>query len=214
MTASAPFDLGGKGGRCSGLAIDVKSNILFAACREPQTMVMLNAGDGKIIDALPIGAGVDAAIFNPNTMETYSAQVDGTLTIVKEKSPTSFVVEQTVETKPSAKQMVWDSKTNRILLVAADYGPAPSPAPVGAAPGRGPMMPDSHLQNRLANPSRVEAERRTRLKRPLPLMGMLNEAHGPMGGEPAPVEAGVSNKQGSEGGYIKAKGEGVAKMAR
>ena len=96
LTVSAQYGLGGKGGRCSGLAIDVKNHILFAACREPQTMVMLNASDGKILDALPIGSGVDSAIFNPRTMETYSAQVDGTLTIVKEKSPTSFVVEQTV----------------------------------------------------------------------------------------------------------------------
>jgi DNA-binding beta-propeller fold protein YncE len=144
LTASAHYDLGGKGGRCSGLAIDVKNHILFAACREPQTMVMLNALDGKIIDTLPIGSGVDSAIFNPKAMETYSAQVDGTLTIVKEKSPTSFVVEQTVETKPSAKQMVWDTKTNRILLIAADYDPAPAgAAPAGGTPARGPMVPGS-----------------------------------------------------------------------
>ena len=136
MTASAHYDLGGKGGRCSGLAIDVKNHVLFAACREPQTMVMMNSGDGKIISALPIGSGVDSAIFNPKTMETYSAQVDGTLTIVKEKSPTSFVVEQTVQTKPSAKQMVWDTKTNRILLVAADYEPAPASAATGSGGAR------------------------------------------------------------------------------
>ena len=74
MTASAHYDLGGKGGRCSGLAIDVRNHILFAACREPQTMVMMNARDGKILDALPIGSGVDSAIFNPKTMETYSAR--------------------------------------------------------------------------------------------------------------------------------------------
>ena len=105
-------------------------------------MVMLSAVDGKILDALPIGSGVDSAIFNPRTMETYSAQVDGTLTIIKEKNPTSFVVEQTVQTKESAKQMAWDSKTNRILLIAADYDPAP-PAPAGTAAVRGPMVPDS-----------------------------------------------------------------------
>jgi hypothetical protein len=106
----------------------VKNHVLFAACREPQMMVMLNAGDGKIIDALPIGAGVDAGIFNPTTMETFSSQVDGTLTVVKENSPVSFVVEQTVQTKQSAKQMAWDSKTKRILLIAADYEPPASPA--------------------------------------------------------------------------------------
>ncbi len=143
LTVTAQYDLAGKGGRCSGLAIDVKNEILFAACREPQTMVMLKAGDGKIIDTLPIGAGVDSAIFNPRTMETYSAQVDGTLTIVKEESPTSFKVEQTVQTKESAKQMAWDSKTGRILLIAADYGPPAAPPKAGAPATRGPMVPDS-----------------------------------------------------------------------
>ena len=142
LTVSAQYGLGGKGGRCSGLAIDVKNQILFAGCREPQTMVMLSAVDGKILDVLPIGSGVDSAIFNPRTMETYSAQVDGTLTIIKEKSPTSFAVEETVQTKESAKQMAWDDKTNRILLIGADYDPAPPPA-AGKATVRGPMMTNS-----------------------------------------------------------------------
>jgi uncharacterized protein YjiK len=142
-TVAAHYDLNGRGGRCSGLAIDVENHILFAACREPQMMVMLSATDGKIIDSLPIGAGVDAAIFNPKTKETFSSQVDGTLTVVKERSPVSFVVEQTVQTKPSTKQMVWDSKTNRILLIAPDYIPQPSPPPAGAPAGLGQMVPDS-----------------------------------------------------------------------
>lgn len=133
MSVSAHYGLEGKGGRCSGLAIDANNGILFAGCREPQTMVILRASDGKILETLPIGAGVDSAIFNPKTRETYSAQVDGTLTIVKEQSPSSFMVEQTVQPKPSAKQMVWDSKTDRILLVGADaVQPAP---PAGSPPG-------------------------------------------------------------------------------
>src|SRR5450631_3853036 len=142
LTVAAQYDLAGKGGRCSGLAIDTKNQILFAACREPQTMVMLSAVDGKFLDALPIGAGVDSAIFNPATMKTYSAQVDGTLTIVKEKSPTSFAIEQTLQTKQSAKQMVWDSKTKRILLFAADYT-QPAPAAPGGPPARPQIVPDS-----------------------------------------------------------------------
>jgi hypothetical protein len=105
-------------------------------------MVMLNTGDGKIIDAVPIGAGVPPSS-TQKTTETFSAQVDGTLTVIKEKSPTSFVVEQTVQTKQSAKQMARDSKTDRILVVAADYVPPPSPLPAGTPAGRGQMVPDS-----------------------------------------------------------------------
>jgi hypothetical protein len=105
-------------------------------------MVVLSAGDGKILDTLPIGAGSDGAVFNPNTMEAFSSQGDGTLTIVKESSPTSFTVEQTVQTPPRAKTLTLDSKTNRILLITAEFTPPPA-TPAGGRPARGQMVPDT-----------------------------------------------------------------------
>jgi hypothetical protein len=143
LTVTAHYDLQGKGGTCAGLALDVKNQILFASCRKPQTMVILSASDGKIITALPIGAGSDGAVFNPNTMEAFSSQGDGTLTIVKENSPTSFEVEQTLQTMRSAKTLTLDSKTNRVLLIAAEFGPPPNPPPAGGRGGRGQMVADS-----------------------------------------------------------------------
>lgn len=137
------YDLDGKGGVCAGLAMDLKNNILFASCRNPQNMVMLNAADGKILDALPIGAGTDGAVFNANTMEAFSSQGDGTLTVIKENSPTSFVVEQNLETMRSAKTLTLDGKTNHILLIAAEFVQPATPPPAGGRPGRGQMAPDS-----------------------------------------------------------------------
>ena len=142
MMVTAHYDVSSKGGTCAGLAIDAKNGILFATCRDPQTMVILNAADGKIITALPIGMGSDGAVFNPNTMEAFSSHADGTLTVVKENSPTDFVVEQTVKTMVSAKTLTLDPKTNRILLIAAEFGP-PTAAPQPGRPARGPMLPDS-----------------------------------------------------------------------
>lgn len=55
------------------------------------------------------------------------SQGDGTLTVIKEKSPTSFVVEQTVQTMAGAKTLTLDSKTGKVLLIAAEYGPAQLP---------------------------------------------------------------------------------------
>ncbi len=143
LKVTGHYDLAGKGGVCAGLALDVKNQILFAACRNPATMVMLNAGDGKIIATLPIGTGTDGAGFNPNTMEAFSSQGDGTLTVVKENSPSSFVVEQTVQTMPSAKTMTLDTKTNQIYLIAAEFGAPTAPAQPGGRAGRGQMAPDS-----------------------------------------------------------------------
>jgi YVTN family beta-propeller protein len=73
MTVTGHYDLAGKGGTCAGLAMDVKSQILFAGCRNPQVMVILDAKDGKILDTLPIGKGVDGVVFNPKTNEARPA---------------------------------------------------------------------------------------------------------------------------------------------
>jgi DNA-binding beta-propeller fold protein YncE len=145
LKVTATYALEGKGGGPSGLAFDAKNRVLFASCHNPATMVMLNADTGKILDALPIGQGTDGATFNPATMEAFSSNGDGTLTVVKDDGGTKFSVEQNVETMRGAKTLTLDSKTNRILMIAAEMQPAPAP-PTDAAPkgrGRGVMVPDS-----------------------------------------------------------------------
>ena len=151
LKVTAQYDLAGKGGGPGGLAFDVKNHILFATCHDPATMVVLNSENGTILATLPIGSGTDGATFNPKTMEAFSSNGDGTLSVIKENSPTSFVVEQNVQTMPRAKTLTLDSKTNHILLIAAEFGPPPAPpadAPKdaqkkGGGRGRAPMLPDS-----------------------------------------------------------------------
>ena len=145
MTVTARYDLEGKGGQCAGLALDAKNEILFATCRAPQNMVILSAKDGKIITTLPIGQGTDGAVFNPSTMEAFSSQGDGTLTIVREKSPKDFEVEQNLTTMRGAKTLTLDSKTGHVLLIAAQTAPPPADAPPapGGRGGRGSMVPGS-----------------------------------------------------------------------
>jgi DNA-binding beta-propeller fold protein YncE len=149
----ARYDLAGKGGTPAGLCLDAANRVLFVFGRNPQTAVIMNADDGKILTALPIGSGVDAAEFNPATREAFSSQRDGTLTVIKEKSPSEFEVAQTVQTKPGAKTSTLDGKTGRIVLITAEMA-APTPAagqaqPAGGGAGggggrpRGQMVPDS-----------------------------------------------------------------------
>jgi hypothetical protein len=138
-------------GRCNGLALDIKNKVLFAACassgnspaQPPQPkMVVLSAVDGKILTILPLAGGSDGATFNPETMEAFSTQGNGTLTIVKEKTPTNFEVEQNLETMNGARTIAFDSKTNRIFTMSQERGPAPAAQPGGRA-GFGPPVPGS-----------------------------------------------------------------------
>jgi len=166
MKVTATYPLGDNGG-CNGLALDAKNQILFAACsvigpagtppasdpnaKPPQTFVILSAKDGKILARLPLAGSSDGAVFNPSTMEAFSTQGNGTMTIVKEKSPTMFEAEQDLKTWPSlgARTVAFDSKTNRLFAMASEVA-APPPPPLGTPPpaggrgaGRGAAIPGS-----------------------------------------------------------------------
>jgi DNA-binding beta-propeller fold protein YncE len=151
MKATAHFSLVDKGG-CNGLALDAKNKILFAACGRsgnPPTqpaqpmMVILSAEDGKILTSLPLAGSSDGAAFNPATMEAFSTHGNGTMTIVKETSPTTFEVEQILQTMNGARTITFDSKTGHLFAMAQERGPAQTPPPAGGRSGMGTVVPGS-----------------------------------------------------------------------
>ncbi len=117
------FDLGDSAGDPGGLGLDVKNHILFAMCADPNVCVVVNADDGKVLTTLPIGNGTDGGGFNPNTLEAFSSQRDGTLTIIKESSPTNFAVTQTLPTKAGCRTSSLDLKNNHIVLICTERVP-------------------------------------------------------------------------------------------
>jgi len=142
LKVTAHYDLSSKATNAGGLAFDAKNHILFSYLHQPSSMtVIVNADDGHIITTLPVGDGVDTVAFNPSTMEAISADGVGSMTFIKEDSPTSFHVEQTLTTLPRAKTMALDTKTGHILSMTAEFGPAPPPPPGGGRGGRAPMVP-------------------------------------------------------------------------
>ncbi|MBV8206550.1 MAG: hypothetical protein JO041_07145 [Acidobacteria bacterium] len=146
LTVTAHYDASSKGQGGSGLAYDAKNHILFAYYRQPSpVVVIMNAENGNIITTLPTGTGVDTVAFNPKTMEAISAEGGGTMTFIKEKNPTAFEVEQTLDTMRGAKTLALDTKTGHLFTMAAEFGPPAPDAPPGPAgrPARGPMIPDS-----------------------------------------------------------------------
>jgi DNA-binding beta-propeller fold protein YncE len=169
MKVKATYRFGDNGG-CNGLTLDSKNQILFAACnaigpapartpgqpagppptpdpnaKPPQTFVVLSAKDGSVLARLPLAGGSDGAAFNPATMEAFSTQGNGTMTIIKEKSPTSFEVEQNLKTWPSngARTIAFDSKTGHLFAMASETAPPPPSPPAGTPAGRPRAIPGS-----------------------------------------------------------------------
>ena len=57
MQVTAHYDFAEKAKTPAGLAFDAKNHVLFVACRNPQTMVILDAESGKILIELSLGDG-------------------------------------------------------------------------------------------------------------------------------------------------------------
>jgi len=127
----------------SGLAIDRKHHRLFSGC-DNKLMAIVDADNGKVLTTLPIGEGVDATRFDPETGLAFASCGDGHLTVIKEDSKDKFSVAENVETQPGARTMELDSKTHQVFLVTAKFGPPPAPTPEQPHPRRT-ILPDSFV---------------------------------------------------------------------
>lgn len=141
------------GTRPTGLALDRVHRRLFSTCGNSQTMVVLDADNGKILASLPIGPGCDGCVFDADRQLAFSSNGgDGTLTVVREEAPDKFSVVASIPTQTSARTMALDPKTHRIYLSAATYAPRleakaenkTAPAKQGGG-RRGNMVPGSFV---------------------------------------------------------------------
>jgi len=126
----------------SGMAIDPANHRLFLGAEK--MMVVMDSVSGKVVTTVPIGPGVDANSFDPETKLAFaSCGGDGTVTIAHEDSPDKIAVVQVLQTARGARTMTLDPKTHRIYLASADYeAPAAQPA-AGQRPMRPKMIPNS-----------------------------------------------------------------------
>jgi DNA-binding beta-propeller fold protein YncE len=119
----------------SGLAMDQKHRRLFAGCSN-KMMAIVNADTGKVVTTMPIGEGVDANGFDPETQLAFSSNGrDGNLTVVHEDSPDKFSVVENAITQKFARTMALDTTNHDVYEVTAEIEEAP-PAKEGERPRR------------------------------------------------------------------------------
>ena len=111
--------------KLSGLALDRTNHRLFSVCGNGK-MVVVDADSGKVVAALLVGALPDGAAYDPGTKLTFSSNRDGTLTVVRQNTKDEYTVLQTVKTAVGARTMALDTKTHKVYLPSAEFGPKPA----------------------------------------------------------------------------------------
>src|SRR3989449_9046 len=131
------------GGAPPGLGLDARHDRLFVGCSN-RLMAVVDAARGRIVATLPIGGGVDGVAFDPATGLAFSSNGEGTLTVVREATPDSFTVVDTVPTQRGARTLALDPRTHALFLSTAEFGPTPAPTPEQPRP-RPPVVPGSFV---------------------------------------------------------------------
>lgn len=107
----------------TGLAYDQKTKRLFAGCEK--RLMIIDATNGKVIDAPTIGDGCDGVVFDATTNNIYTSNgADGTITVVHEENANQFKVVETIATKKGARTITLDKATHFLYLPTAEFEPA------------------------------------------------------------------------------------------
>jgi len=138
LTIRARWPVAPAGGP-TAMAMDAQHHRLFISGRNPQMLVVMDAGTGKVIQSFPITAGADANVFDPVAGLVFASTREGMLHIFHEDSPDQFSVFQTVTTEYGAKTMALDAKTQRVFVDTADFAPAEAPTKDRPSPRRAPV---------------------------------------------------------------------------
>jgi hypothetical protein len=119
----------------SGQAIDVAHSLLIIGCHNG-LMEFWDYTNGKVAATVPIGPGVDANRFDPETGLAFAScgEAMGTITVAHEDSPTKFRVVQTIATMKGARTMALDTNNHNIYAVSSEFGPPPAPTPKNPHP--------------------------------------------------------------------------------
>jgi DNA-binding beta-propeller fold protein YncE len=110
----------------TGLSIDLAHKRLFAGCRSG-VVAVVDYIKGKVVATWPIGMGVDATRFDPETQLVFASCGDGTITVAHEDTPDKYTTVQTIKTEVGARTMAMDYGNHNVYTVTSNFGPRPAP---------------------------------------------------------------------------------------
>ena len=109
----------------TGLAMDSANSRLFIGCRS-RVLAVMDAHSGNVITTLPIGDRVDAVAYDADNKMIFASNGDGTVSVIRQKSPNEYESVGDIQTQPGAKTMALDPKTKRLFLSAVEMEPVPA----------------------------------------------------------------------------------------
>ena len=105
----------------TGLAFDQEHGRLFSGCHSG-ILAVVDAQNGRVIQELPIGKGVDAVAFDPGLQTVLTSNGEGSISVIQQEDADHYHNRETVQTLPGAKTMALDPAHHLVYTVANREG--------------------------------------------------------------------------------------------
>lgn len=106
----------------TSLSYDAVNQRLFIGCRNGR-LAVLNPRNGKSVGWTLICSGVDAGGFDADNHLIFESCMEGVISVIRQNTPDSYELVDTVKTQLWAKTMAFDPTTKRIYLPTAEFEP-------------------------------------------------------------------------------------------
>jgi DNA-binding beta-propeller fold protein YncE len=110
----------------SGMTMDRAHSRIFSVC-ENKLMAVSDSRKGELLATVPVGEGAKTVGFDSTGELVFSANGEGTLTVIKDEGGNKFSPLQTVKTAPGARTMAFDQERRQLYLVSARFGQRTGP---------------------------------------------------------------------------------------
>ncbi len=112
--SSAP----GEGG--TGLVVDAAHHRVISACANGK-LVVFDGDTGDVVATPAIDEDPDGLAFEPATGRLFVPCIGGTLNVLQENTPDTYVAVQTVTTQRGCRTLALDEQTGRVVTTAPKY---------------------------------------------------------------------------------------------
>jgi YVTN family beta-propeller protein len=134
----------------SGLAFDIDGGRLFSACDGERLtgiggkkMSVTDAKTGKLLASAVIGDGPDGAGWDAKHKLAFASCGEGVLSVI-DAGAAGYPTIESLPTQRGARTMFYDSASDRVYLVTAEFGPRPEPTAENPRP-RPALIPGSFV---------------------------------------------------------------------
>jgi len=104
------------------MALDEANHRLFAVCRKPAVLIVLNTDSGAVIAKIPTVGDSDDVFYDPTRKQIYASGGEGAIAVLEQRDPDHYQEIARIPTVKGARTSLFVSELGRLFLAVRKQG--------------------------------------------------------------------------------------------